>query len=154
YSLQELSGRVRERLTEQVPDHVLALSFDPGMRRLLKAEIECGVKCRVEVCAPQELIDDPERRLGSLVVSPPGALAAIVEALPKRHPVIPIGYSSADSHLDMVRALTRSSIVAVASVSEHFLAVARGLLGPALEARHTLIDRLVSGEDASEIPGA
>ena len=125
YSLQELSERVRERLMEEPPDHVLVLSFDAGMRRLLKAEVEHALKCRVNVCSPEDLVANPELALGALVVSPPGVLPTLTEVLPKDRPVIPILYSSAETHLGMVRKLTQPSIVAVASVSEHFLMVAR-----------------------------
>ena len=154
YSLQNLSARVRERLMEEPPDHVLALSFDDGMRRLLQFEIKRGLDCRVEVCSPQELVESPERAMGALVVSPPGVLPSIMEVLPKHGPVIPILYSSAEPHLELVRKLTLPSVVAVASVSEDFLKVARGLLGPAVESQHTLIDRLLTEEKGSQIPTA
>lgn len=154
YSLQDLSARVRERLMEEPPDHVLALSFDDGMRRLLQFEIKRGLDCRVEVCSPQELVESPERAMGALVVSPPGVLPTLMEVLPKHRPVIPILYSSAEPHLELVRRLTLPSVVAVASVSEHFLMVARGLLGPAVESQHTLIDCLLTEEKGSQIPTA
>jgi hypothetical protein len=54
----------------------------------------------------------------------------------------------------MVRKLTRPSIVAVASVSEHFLMVARGLLGPILKARHTLVGCLLAEDKTTRIPNA
>jgi GntR family transcriptional regulator len=151
YSLQELSARVRERLIEEPPDHALVLSFDAGMRRLLKAEIEDALKCNVMFCSPQDLVTNPDLALGALVVSPPGVLPAIIELLPKDRPPIPIIYSSAESHLQLVRKLTGPSIVAVASVSEHFLLVARGLLASVIEPRHTLVERLVSGDGTASI---
>ena len=154
YSLQELSARVRERLVETPPDHVLAVSFDAGMRRLLKSELEHALQCLVKVCSPQELLANPELALGALVVSAPGALPAITGVLPKDRPAIPIVYSSAESHLELVRKLTRPSIVALASVSEQFLMVARGLLGPILKARHTLVDYLVADDETGQIPSA
>ena len=88
------------------------LSFDAGMRRLLQAEVEHALKCRVRACSPEELLADPELALGALVVSAPGVLPAITEVLPKDRPPIPILYSSAESHLEMVRKLTQASIIA------------------------------------------
>lgn len=152
YSLQELSARVRERLMEEPADHVLVLSFDAGMRQLLKAEVEQVVKCRVKLCSPEELVANPELALGALVVSPPGVLPAITEVLPKERPAIPILYSSAEIHMKMVRKLTHPAIIAVASVSEHFLMVSRGLLGPVVGAAHTLIEFLVTGDETAQIP--
>jgi hypothetical protein len=154
YSLQELSARVRERLIEHPPDHVLVLSFDAGMRRLLKSELEHALKCPVKVCSPQDLLASPELALGALVVSPPGVLPAITDVLPNDRPVIPILYSSAEAHLGMIRKLTLPSIVAVASVSEDFLMVARGLLGPLIETRHTLVECLLAGNETTQIPTA
>ena len=154
YSLQELSERVRERLAEEPPDHVLALSFDAGMLRLLKAEVEHALHCRVEICSPQEFLDRPERGIGALIVAPPGVLPSITCALPKDCPVVPILFSSAESHLQIVRELSQPSIVAVVSVSQHFLDVARGLLGPAMETRHTLVDCLLTDDKNARIPTA
>jgi GntR family transcriptional regulator len=152
YSLQELSTRVGERLTEQPPDHVLVLSFDAGMRRLLQAEVERAVQCRVKACSPEELVANPKLALGALVASPPGAMPAIAEILPKNRPAIPILYSSAEAHLDIVRKLKRPSIVMIASVSEHFLSVARGLLGPVVGAEHTLVAYLLPAGKTAQIP--
>lgn len=124
------------------------------MRRLLKAEIEHALVCRVKVCSPEELLANPELALGALVLSPPGVLPAITEVLPKDRPVVPILYSSAESHLEMVRTLTHPSIIGVASVSEHFLMVARGVLGPVVGPQHALIECLLAGEEAAKIPTA
>ena len=87
-------------------------------------------------------------------MSPPGVLPAITEVLPKDRPAIPILYSSAESHLEMVRKLTRPSIVAIASVNEHFLTVARGLLGPVVGTLHTVTECRVTGDEAARIPTA
>src|SRR6185503_3959295 len=40
YTLQQLSGRVRERLLQETPNHVLVISMDLGMQRILKTEVE------------------------------------------------------------------------------------------------------------------
>jgi len=154
YSLQELSARVRERLTEEPADHVLVLSFDAGMRRLLKAEIEDTVKCRVKACSPEELIANPDLALGALVASPPGVLPAITKILPKGRLATPIHYSSAESHLAAAVNLKRPSLIAIVSVSEHFLEMSRGLLGALVGDKHTLIECMVSGEERVQIPTA
>ncbi|MBK5291145.1 MAG: GntR family transcriptional regulator [Acidobacteriia bacterium] len=154
YTLEELSVRVRDRLMEEPPDHVLVLSFDAGMRRLLQAEVEQALKCRVKACSPEELVANPELALGALVVSPPGVLPAITEVLPKDRPAIPVLYSSAESHLEMVRKLTHPSIIAVASVSKDFLMVARGLLGSVVGVQHTLVECLLASHETAEIPVA
>jgi hypothetical protein len=54
----------------------------------------------------------------------------------------------------MIRNLARRSIVAVASVSEHFLMIAGGLPGPVIETRHTLIHCLVTENEPARNPAA
>jgi len=124
------------------------------MCRLLKAEVEKALKCRVKTCSPEELVTSPELALGALVVSPPGVLPMIAEILPKDRPAITVLYSSAGAHFDVVRKLTRPSVVAVVSISETFLKIACGLLGPMVGTRHTLIDCLLDHQKTRQIPSA
>ena len=154
YTIQELSQRVRERLSEEPLDHILLLSMDPGMGQMLQAEVENTVKCPVRVCSPEELLASPELALGALVVSPPGVLPMIAEVLPKDRPPITVIYSSAEAHFDVVRKLKDPSVVAIVSVSETFLKVACGLLGPLMGTRHTLIDCLLDHQKTRQIPSA
>jgi hypothetical protein len=124
------------------------------MSQMLQAEVENVVRCPVKACSPEELLSSPELALGALVVSPPGVLPMIAEVLPKDRPPITVIYSSAEAHFDIVRKLTRPSIVAVVSISEHFLEIACGVLGPMLGTRHTLIDCLFSDQKTTRIPSA
>jgi DNA-binding transcriptional regulator YhcF (GntR family) len=143
YTMQQLTQRVRERLLEEPPDHILALSPDSGMRRLLEAELHEALQFSVRSCSPDELIVNPALAAGALVVSPPGFLPSILPALPKIRPAIPIVYSSAAQHLKMVRQLARPSLVVIISVSERFIEIARGLLSPVAGRRHSVVGYLV-----------
>lgn len=154
YSVQELSKRVSEWLALEPPDHVLVLSLDAGMCRLLQAEVEKALKCRVESCTPEELVASPELALGAIVVSPPGILPTIAKALPKDRPAITVIYSSAETHFDKVRKLKLPSVVAVVSISEAFIKLARGLLGHIIGTRHTLSDCLIHDPKNGRIPPA
>ncbi len=154
FTLQQLSARVRERLSQQPPDHILVLSSDDGLRRLLKVEIEEAVRCRVEASTPQKLRDSPELALGALLVSAPGALPFLSGVYPKDRPPVRLQYSSAEPHFAVVRALPVPSMIAVATISEHFMEVARGLLSPVLGATHTLVECLLENESSARIPRA
>jgi GntR family transcriptional regulator len=154
YTIQELSQRVKERLAEQLPDHVLTLSIDPGMGRLLQAEIESALKCSVLACRPEELVARPELALGALVVSPPGVLPMIAEVLPKDRPPITVLYSSAESHFDVVRKMTQPSIIGIVSISKSFIEIASGLLGHIVGTRHSLIECPVDDRKQARIPSA
>jgi len=154
YSIQELSQRVRERLAEEPPDHILVLSIDPGMCRMLQVEVENAVARPVKTCTPEELLANPELALGALVVSPPGVLPMVAEILPKDRPPITVLYSSAEAHFEVVRKMTRPSVVAVVSISETFLQIACGLLGPMMGGQHTLIECLFDDRKNARIPSA
>ena len=39
-------------------------------------------------------------------------------------------------------------------MSEHFLMVARGLLGPVVGTRHTLVECLFAGQETAQVPTA
>ena len=154
YGIQELSSRVSERLALEPPDHVLVLSFEAAMCRLLQVELENALNCRVETCFPEELVAHPELALGAMVVSPPGIVPTIAKALSKERPAITVLYSSAEVHFDIVRKLRRPSVVAVVSISEAFIRIACGLLGNIIGTRHTLIDCLLNDQKTDRIPAA
>lgn len=154
HTLQELSQRVRERLAEEPHDHILVLSIDPGMCRMLQVEIENAAKYRVKTCTPEELLASPELAFGALVVSPPGVLPMIAEVLPKDRPPITVLYSSAEAHFEVVRKMTRPSLIAVVSISDTFLKTACGVLAPMIGIRHTLIGCLVDEHKNEQIPSA
>jgi hypothetical protein len=137
---QDILAAVRERLMQRPADHILALSYDAGMRHLLEAELRAASSCPVQSCSPDELLATPERALGALVVTPPGVLPSVAGCLPKTRPPVPILYSEATPYLDVVRKLERPAIIVLASISEGFLEIARGVLGPVASGRHTLLE--------------
>jgi DNA-binding transcriptional regulator YhcF (GntR family) len=139
YSLQVWLARVRERLRAEPPDHALAVSFDAGMRSLLKTEIESALGCDVQTCAPKELAA-LDRTLSALVIHPPGIHAAIEQFLTEDRNVLPLVYSSVEPSFDAVRNLPDASIIAVVSVSEDFLRVARRLLAVPIGRKHTYLE--------------
>ncbi len=130
YTLQQLRQRVRERMLVQPPDHILVLSADSGMRVLFRMELREALNYAVESCSPDELAANPGLAIGALVLSAPGPMRAVVSMLPKDRSAIPIIYSPADQHVEMVRSLQRPSMIALVSISEYFLQTARGVLAP------------------------
>ena len=59
---------------------------------------------------------------------------------------VAITYSSADEHLQAIRGLKTPSLVAVVSVSEYFLKMARSVLAPAVGRRHSMRCYLMAGD--------
>ena len=94
------------------------LSDDAGMRMLLPKELKHRFECPVEVCTPAELLSNPERAIGALVVSPQGHIPRIRSVLAAEPSAVAITYSSADEHLQAIRELKTPSLIAVVSVSD------------------------------------
>ena len=153
YSLQQLLERLHERLVAAPPDHLLVLSDEAGMRMLLPNELGQRFRNRVEACAPEELLASPKRTIGAVVVSPKGHILRVRSVLPAGRPAVEITYSPADEHLEAVRRLQTPSLIAIVSVSQYFLVMARALLAPAVGRRHSMSCYLMSGERPDR-PGA
>lgn len=153
YSLEQVHDRLLVRLRAAPPDHLLVLSDDAGMRMLLPKELRERFACRVDACAPDELLSSPGRALGALVVTPQGHIPRIRSALSPERPPIAIGYSPADEQFAAIRRLQASSLIAVVSVSRYFLEMARGLLAPVVGGRHSMRGYLFAGDRVAQ-PGA
>jgi DNA-binding transcriptional regulator YhcF (GntR family) len=138
YSLQELRERVRQRLLTELPDHVLVVEQNAGLRDLMREELHAVVKCPVHGCAQEDLRSNPGLAIGALAVTPQHALRQVRPLFPKDRAVLSVRYALADEHLKLIRSLKRPSVIAVVSSSGLFLEVARSLLAPAMGKRHEL----------------
>ncbi len=153
YSLQELQGRLKNRLYAAPADHLLVVSEDNGMRALYLNELRGCCKCQMESCTPGELVTNPERGIGALVVSPPGHIPKLKPVLgPGRLPV-PLTYSAADTLVEEIRRLRKPSLIAIVSISEYFLGIARGVLAAAAGRKHSINTYLMTDSQATK-PGA
>ncbi len=154
HSLQELRKRVRERLLEQPPDHLLVIEDDPGLLKLLEEEIRKAVRWPVRGCCGQDLRSNAGLAVGALPVLAQHFLPEVASLLPKTRPAVCVTYSLADEHLQKIRKLYEPSVIGLVSVSEAFLKTARGLLAPALENRHTLLEVLWPAKRATDLRAA
>jgi DNA-binding transcriptional regulator YhcF (GntR family) len=154
YSLQELRERVRTRLLAEPPDHVLVVENEPGLRRLLQEEIRAALGQPTEGCSLSDLAAHPGLAIGALTVTGQFAIGEVDSLVPKSIPAIPLGFSAADEHLEMLRKLVQPSVIAVVSVSAAFLQTARALLAPALGRRHVMRDFAFPLTDAKAVQAA
>ena len=145
YSLKELSGRLRDRLLAAPPDHIPVLSDDVGMQVLISAELSARFSMPIHTCSAADLLADPDRLLGALLVSPPGDIPTLEAVIPAERPAISMIYSSAVDHASRIRRLDHPSLIVVASISEYFLEMARGVLAPAVAIGHSIRSLLISG---------
>ena len=146
FSLQALRQRVRERLMLASPDHILVIERDPGLRDIICDEIRSAQKFPVIGCSQEELETNPGLAIGAMAVAPLYFIGKSDDLFPKDRPVIAITYNKADDHIRMIRELRQPSTIAVVSFSPRFLAVARGILAPAIGTRHQLQEVLLTGE--------
>jgi DNA-binding transcriptional regulator YhcF (GntR family) len=153
FSLQQLHNRLRDRLSSAPADHLLVLSAEEGMRTLFLSELRQRLECPVEVCTPDDLLANPEKGIGALVVSPPGHMAKFQSVLARDRPPIPITYSAADNVIEEIRRLKKPALIAIVSISEYFLGMARGVLAGATGQRHSMRTYLMTSSRAAT-PGA
>jgi GntR family transcriptional regulator len=153
YSLQALRQRVRERLMAQPPDHLLVVEEEPGLRKIIEAEIREHVKWSVESCSLEELTSEPGLAVGAQLLVPNHFVDEVKLVVPRNRPAIGVIYAQAVEHINLIHELQRPSIVTVVSVSESLLRTARSLLAPAIGTRHTLDEMLVDGDAPIRLNG-
>ena len=154
YSLQTLRERLRERLLTEPPDHILVVDQEGGLRRLLQQEITDALHWPAENCAREDLASNPGLAIGALVVVPQYAFEDVKPLVPKAHLTIPIGFNSADPHVERIRKLQQPSVIAVVSVSNGFLKTAVSLLAAAVGRKHSLCQVLLPQDDLGVLRGA
>lgn len=130
YTMEALRQRVWERLRAQPPDHLLVVSTDPGMCRILKAELEAELRCPIQECSQEDLASDPVLRVGALVVCLPGMGPRIEAYLPPERSPFQLTICDPKEHVEMIRQLEKPSLIAVVSISKLYLERARGFLAP------------------------
>lgn len=148
YTLQALRQRVRERLLAQPPDHLLVVEQEPGLREIMKAEVQERLGWIAESCSLEEFTKEPGLAIGAQVLVANHLVEEMKPLVSRSRPAIGLVYSRAGEQVDLIRKLQNPSIVAVVSVSESLLKTARSLLAPELGNRHALNEVLV----AQDIP--
>jgi len=143
YSLQELTTRVRERLAEQPPDHILFVEEEAGLREIVREELRTTIKLPIETCTPGEFAKNPVLAVGAQVIAPNHALQYLVSVFPQSRPFLPVTYSGVKEHVDVIRQLDSASVIAVVSISQSLLKTSRGLFAPLIGRRHTFKECLM-----------
>ena len=138
YSLQQLAARVRERLLAEPPDHLLIVEPEAELGNLMREEIRRAIGQVPAGYTVSRLQQDPGMAIGAVLLTP-CYLVDGLDCIPsKNRRIVPLTYTPADGHLDLVRSLRQPSAVGVLSVSPAFLKTAGGLLGPVIGVRHSL----------------
>jgi DNA-binding transcriptional regulator YhcF (GntR family) len=153
YTLEQLQERVRQRLSEEPPDHVLIVEPEVGMRRILQREIAEKLPFRIDAVGTDGLGQSLGAPIGALVVGIPGRAPLIRSLLPKTHPFLVLEPSGIGPHVKLIHELKRSSVIGVASVSALFLEMARLLLAPFVGSFHALEEHHLQEKETRDLSG-
>ena len=153
FSLQALTECVQNRLLAEPADHFLVVEEEPGLREVIRQEVQEKLGWSVESCSPEQLGKEPGLAVGAQVFAPNHIIGELRSRVPQSRPSVSITYSGADQHLDLIRSLKKPSIIAAVSVSESLLKTARSLFAPAIGRRHTFREFLLPQSERIELRG-
>jgi hypothetical protein len=153
YSLQALTECVRNRLLAEPADHFLVVEEEPGLREVIRHEVQEKLGWSVKSCSQEQFAKEPALAVGAQVFAPNHIIGELRSRVPQSRPSISITYSGADQHLDLIRSLKKPSIIAAVSVSESLLKTARSLFAPAIGRRHTFREFLLLQNERIELRG-
>jgi DNA-binding transcriptional regulator YhcF (GntR family) len=154
HSLQQLRDRVRDLLLLEPADHLLIVAPERELGEVMVEEIHQAIGSTLADCPIRELQRNLGMAIGAMLVTPAYLVDDLQRILPKPRPMVPMTYSVADDHLNVIHNLIHASTVGVISVSAVFLKTARGLLAPAIGGRHSFHEFLLQLPGTDAIPGA
>jgi serine phosphatase RsbU (regulator of sigma subunit)/DNA-binding transcriptional regulator YhcF (GntR family) len=137
YPLQHVVARLRDRLLDQPPDHLLIVEPEPGLGELMREEIRQKLGFSPAGCTVAALRQDPSKSIGAVLLTPIH-VQDLLEFIPlaKRH-IVTLFFSSPGEYAACVRDLPHPSAVGMASISPAALETFRNYLAPVLGERHT-----------------
>ena len=144
YDLQALRVRVRERLLAEPPDHLLVVEQEPGLREIVRREVEEAFGWSAQSCSYDEFVNEPGLAIGAQVLIANHLLQTMKPLVPSNRPALGIVYSLAAEHVDRINQLQEPSIVSLVSISEGLLRTAKSLFAPAIKKKHVLNEVLVA----------
>ena len=146
YDLQALRLRVRERLLAEPPDHLLVVEQDPGLREIIRLELQEGLGWLAQSCSYDEFAREPGLAIGAQVLVANHYVDAIRPLVSSARPALGVFYALATEHIDRINQLRHPSIISLVSVSEGLLRTAKGLFASVTQNKHVLSEVLVSGD--------
>lgn len=153
FPLQALRLRVRERLLAEPADHLLVIEREPGLREIVRREIEDGLGWPTQGCSPDELAREPGLAIGAQGLVARHGLERMNALVASDRPCLGIVYSLAAEHVQRIQQLQQPSVVSLVSVSPGVLRTARSLFAPAIGKRHVLQEILVADQGPVALAG-
>jgi len=146
FDLQALRIRVRERLMAEPPDHLLVVEEEPGMREIMRQEVEQSLGWPAQSCGYHDFAKEPGLAIGAQVLVANHLLETIKPLTSSHRPAQGVVYSLAADHVQQISRLENPSIISLVSISESVLRTARSIFAPAIGKKHVLNEVLVEGK--------
>ncbi len=154
FDLQALRVRVRERLLAEPPDHLLVVEEEPGLREIMRQEVEESLGWTARGCSYTEFSSEPGLAIGAQVMVANHLVESVKPIVPISRPAMGVVYSLASDHFAEVSRLKEPSIISLVSVSEGLLRMAKSVLAPAAGNKHILNEVLVASQDEPDVGGS
>ncbi len=137
YSLAQVVARLRKRLLDQPPDHLLIVEPEPQVGELIREEIRQNLGVAPIGCSLETLEQDPSKSIGAVLLTPIYLQDRLDFLPPPEHQTVTLFYSSPDKYATLVRDLPRSSAVGMVSISPAILKTFGDNIADAIGERHT-----------------
>ena len=143
FDLQALRRRVRERLLAESPDHLLVVENEPGLREIIRRELEKHLGMPTQSCSLDEFVREPGLAIGAQILVANHLVETIKPLISSNRPAMEVVYSLAAEHVNLINQLQNPSIISIASSSESLLRTAKSIFASAIKRRHVLHEVLV-----------
>jgi GntR family transcriptional regulator len=144
FDLQALRLRVRERLLAEPPDHLLVVEAEPGLREIIRRELQDSLGWPARSCSYDDFVQEQGLAIGAQVLVANHLVEKMKPLISRNRPAMGVVYSLAAEHVHLINQLQNPSIISLVSVSEGLLRTARSIFAPAIKKRHVLNEVLVT----------
>lgn len=137
YSLQQLAARLRQRLLEQPPDHLLIVAPDQGIGEIMREEIGSRIGYAPPVCGLDLLQQNPALGIGAVLITPAYVVERLRQFTTVRQRILPVSYTPLDELMLTISNLSQPSMIGWVSVSGAGLKTITGMVAPVIGDLHS-----------------
>ena len=138
YSLQQLADRIRGRLLEQPPDHLVVVSPEQGIGEVMREEIRERIGYAPPSCSIQRLQENPAVGIGAILIAPVYLVDTLGPAPPHRRRILPVAFSPVEALIELISKRSQPSMIGLLFVSGAGLKTISGMIAPAIGKRHSI----------------
>jgi DNA-binding transcriptional regulator YhcF (GntR family) len=143
HPLQIVAARLRDRLLDQPPDHLLIVEPERGLGQLMREEIRQILGFTPPAFSVQDLAQDSSKIMGAVLLTPIHVQDLLEFIPPQKRHTVPLFFAPPDEHAALVRDLPQASVVGMASISPAAIETAGNYLASARGDSHTSREFLI-----------